>query len=92
MNSVGGVLRGSDLSVEARSILGLVPIHRREAISYHGAYFCPDNGHLAVILEDEALGHFILCGNFEGGACIESPSIFAALEGVNSCHKLWRVM
>lgn len=92
MNSVGEALRSSGLSFEERSLLGLVPIHRREVMGYHGAYFCPVSGYLTVILEDEVLGHFILCSSSDGGFCFESPSVFAALEGVNSCDRLWRVM
>lgn len=92
MKSVGEALRSSALSTEERSLLGLVPIHRREVMIYHGAYFCSESGQLTVIVEDEVLGHFILCSNFDGGLCIESPSVFAALQGMNSCDKLWRVM
>lgn len=89
MRSVGKAFRAGSLTLEERTLLGLVPAHRKEFTLYHGTYNCPGSG-LTVILEEDVLGPFILCDKACGGECAESPEVFAALEGLHLCLKLWR--
>jgi hypothetical protein len=88
MKTVADILTGANLSSQIRELLYLIPVHRRAELEYHGIYICDQSGREAVILKDSR--HYIVCRFGLGINCLESPDIFAALEGVGMCQKLWR--
>lgn len=88
MQTVAEALRDSTISPRVREIMHLIPYARRRELEFRGTYLCPYNGAQAVILKDER--HFIVCRSGSVIRCTESPSIFAALDGIGVCRHLWR--
>jgi len=88
MATVSEVLSEKGVSPGVRELLNLIPPGRRSALEYLGVYLCEESGREAVILRGE--NRFIVCRNGEALRCAESPSLFAALEGVYICERLWK--